>query len=180
MIKLLLSAVALVALCLPASAAIIADLGVDPTSGSGAFSHNLTGVTTTFHDDYTFTLDHAFTLTIASAINNFANANTDFITGFTGSVFAGTPAAPGGLVLGPANAQLGCLGTLQCQFLSGQAVLNVGSYFLEISGTGGGTSGYGGTLSTTAVPGPVVGAGLPGLLAGLGAFVALRRKRRVA
>ena len=145
--KLLLATAAVLALTTASPAAIIADLGVDPTSGSGSFSHNLTGVTTTFNDDYTFTLDRALNLTIASAINNFANADTDFITGFTGSVYAGTPPAPGGgLLLGPAVAQLGCLGTLQCQFLSGEAILGAGSYFLEISGTGGGTSGYGGTL----------------------------------
>lgn len=179
--KLLLVGAAVLALTTASNAAIIADLGLDPTSGSGSFSHNLTGVTTPFNDDYTFTLDHSLTLTIASAINNFANADTDFITGFTGSVFAGTPAAPGGLVLGPAMAQIGCLGTLQCQFLSGQAFLDAGSYFLEISGTGGGTSGYGGTLSTVAVPGPVVGAGLPGLIAfAMGAWGWRRRKQLTA
>jgi hypothetical protein len=179
--KLLLVSAAVLALTTASNAAIITDFGFDPTSGSGSFSRNLTGVAG-FNDDYTFTLTQDATLTIASAINNFANANTDFITGFTGSVFAGTPAAPGGLVLGPASAQLGCLGTLQCQFLSGQAFLDAGSYFLEISGTGGGTSGYGGTLSTVAVPGPIVGAGLPGILAllGFGGWTYKRRKQLAA
>jgi hypothetical protein len=179
--KLLLAAVAAAALVLPSAgnAAIIADLGLDPTSGTGAFSHNLTGVTTPFNDDYTFQLDHTLTLTIASAINNFANASTDFITNFSGSVYAGAPPAPGGgLVLGPAVAQLGCLGTPQCQFLSGQATLSAGSYFLEISGTGGGTSGYGGTLSTVAVPSPLAGGGIPGILAGCFALWGLAKRRR--
>jgi hypothetical protein len=178
--KLLLATAAVLALVVPANAAIVADLGLDPTSGTGAFSHNLTGVTVAFQDDYTFTLDRVLNLTIASAINNFASATTDFITNFSGSVYAGTPPAPGGgLVLGPAVAQLGCLGTVQCQFLSGEAILGPGSYFLEISGIGGGTSGYGGTLSTTlAVPGPLAGAGLPGLLAACVGLWGLAMKRR--
>jgi hypothetical protein len=52
-----------------------------------------------------------------------------------------------------------------------------GNYFLDISGIGGGTSGYGGNIATFAVPGPVVGAGLPGLLGLLGfGFLALKRR----
>jgi hypothetical protein len=178
--KLLLAALFSLSSIASANAVVIADLGLDPTSGTGAFSHNLTGVTVAFQDDYTFTLDRVLNLTIASAINNFASASTDFITNFSGSVFAGAPPAPGGgLVLGPAVAQLGCLGTVQCQFLSGEAILGPGSYFLEISGIGGGTSGYGGTLSTTlAVPGPIAGAGLPGLLAGCIALWGLAKRRR--
>jgi hypothetical protein len=67
-----------------------------------------------------------------------------------------------------------------CQVLSGSAILAAGSYYLDIAGIGGGTSGYGGdlTVRTVAVPGPVVGAGIPGLIALLGGIFGFRRKRK--
>jgi hypothetical protein len=66
--------------------------------------------------------------------------------------------------------------------LAGSAILAGGNYYLDISGVGGGTAGYGGDLTTTpfAVPGPIVGAGLPGLLAALFGLFGLRWRRRYA
>jgi hypothetical protein len=178
--KLLLAAAALLALTASSNAAIIASLGLDPTSATGNFSNSLGTSTAAFTDDYTFSLDRLMSITIASAINVFPSAS-DFITGFTGEVISGTPALPGSVVLGPDTAQLGCLGTLQCQFLAGSAILPAGDYFLQISGTANGSSGYGGNLATVAVPGPIVGAGLPGLLAGFSMLgVWWKRRRQVA
>jgi hypothetical protein len=42
----------------------------------------------------------------------------------------------------------------------------------------GGTEGVSGVLSITTVPGPIAGAGLPGLLAACGSLLALARRRR--
>jgi hypothetical protein len=176
--KLLLASAALVALSLPASAAIITSFGADPTSTSGAFNHSLGALIGGFDDQYTFTLSQDMTLTIASVTNVFAQ-NSDFITDFTGSVFAGTPGAPGAQVIGPVSATLGCGLISNCQGFAGAAFLTAGAYFLDISGIANGTSGYGGNLATFAspVPVPAVGAGLPGVIAGFGALYAWGKRR---
>jgi len=177
--RLLLATAALVALSLPASAAVIQDFGLDPTSAGGAFNHSLGALSGAFDDQYTFTLDQDMTLTIASVTNVFAQ-NSDFITNFSGSVFAGTPGSPGAEIIGPVAAQLGCQPVpANCQGFAGVAFLNAGAYFLDISGIANGTSGYGGNLATFAspVPVPAVGAGLPGVIAGFAAFVAWGKRR---
>src|SRR3954469_18725561 len=93
--KLLLAGTALLGLAAsPASAAIVANLGVNPTSATGAFSHAVGGAV--FNDQITFQLAGAPAfLTIASVTNNFANAASQ-ITGFTGSVFRIVGAIGGG------------------------------------------------------------------------------------
>jgi hypothetical protein len=148
--KLLLATAAVLALSAPANAALIANFGVNPTSATGAFNHAVGGAT--FSDQYTFQLVGAPQfLTIGSATNNFADPS-DFITNFSGSVYQQVGAVGGGddiLVLGPDFATLNC--GLACQGFGGSAVLDAGSYYLQINGTGGGTSGYGGTLSNAAV-----------------------------
>ena len=48
-------------------------------------------------------------------------------------------------VIGPINAGA-CPIIPNCQFAAGSALLIPGSYYLEFTGTGGGTSGYGGNL----------------------------------
>ena len=65
-----------------------------------------------------------------------------------------------------------------CQGVAGSAVLDPGNYFLDLAGSGGGTSGYGGNLTTFAVPAPVLGGGLPGLLMAIGGLFGWRRLRR--
>jgi len=174
--KLLLAATALLALTTASTAAIIPDFGLNPTSAGGAFQHSLGTLSGAFDDQYTFTLNQAMTLTIASVTNVFAQPS-DFITGFTGSVIAGTPALPGVTVIGPVGATP-CLIVPNCQGFAGSAFLNAGNYFLDISGTANGTSGYGGNLATFAVPGPVVGAGIPGVVAACFGLYGLHRRRR--
>jgi|KBSMisStandDraft_5_1062788.scaffolds.fasta_scaffold147854_3 hypothetical protein len=182
--KLLLVAAALGALSLPASAAVVTDLGLDPTSATGAFNHSLGALTGSFDDQYTFHLDHSLTLTIASVTNVFpgGTSSSDFITGFTGSVFAGTPGSPGAQVIGPVTAQQGCGPITNCQGFAGSAILASGFYFLDISGIAGGSSGYGGNLATFAseVPLPAAVWLFGGGLAGLGAMLRRRKQSVVA
>jgi hypothetical protein len=178
--KLLLASTMLLALASGANAAIIADLGVNPSSAQGDFSNSPGGGA--FSDQYTFQLvGGPVFFTIASVTNVFPNV-TDFITGFTASVWLdlGAPGVGGGdvLTIGP-NAAVACPIVPNCQFIAGSGLLDPGNYFLQFTGTGGGTSGYGGNLSTFAVPGPALGAGLPALLGGLSliGFNYLRRRR---
>jgi hypothetical protein len=151
----------------------IQNFGVDPTSSAGAFSHSLAGGA--FDDQYTFSLDHPMTLTIASVTNTFAQLS-DFIANFSGEVVSGTPSLPGPVVIGPVMAS--ACSVPACQGFAGTAFLDSGNYFLDISGVAGATAGYGGNLSTFAVPGPIVGAGLPGMIAGCIGLVGLARLRR--
>ena len=50
--------------------------------------------------------------------------------------------------------------------------------FAELNGTGGNVEFYVSGLTYNAVPGPMVGAGLPGLIAACGGLLALARRRR--
>jgi len=176
--KLLLAAAALLALSASGNAAIITNLGVNPTSSQGDFSNSPGGGV--FSDQYTFQLiGGPQFFTVASVTNVFPNPS-DFIANFNVSLFQdfGGPGPGGGdiLVVGPVAAQP-CLIIPNCQFAAGSGILAPGNYFLQLAGIGGGTSGYGGNLSTTAVPGPLVGAGIPGLLAAFG-LLGLNRWRR--
>jgi hypothetical protein len=163
-----------------ANAVIIANLGVNPTSAQGDFSNSPGGGS--FEDQFTFQLvGGPQFLTIASVTNVFPNP-TDFITNFMASVF--TTGADGIVnnaddvgVIGPVAAT-SCLLVPNCQGAAGFANLNPGSYYLEFTGSGGGTSGYGGNISTFVVPGAIAGAGLPGLVIACGGLLALARRRR--
>jgi hypothetical protein len=174
--KLLLAAAAVLALTTAGNTAIISDLGLDPNLNVG---RTVTGGGF-FDDQFTFTLDAASTITIVAVLNTFPlGPNTPaFIDGFTGSVFAGTPAVPGAAVIGPTLATMGCGPVVNCQSLGGTATLDAGTYFLDFFGTAGASAAYGGTINTFAVPGPIVGAGIPGILAmfGMGGW-AWRRRR---
>jgi hypothetical protein len=186
--RLLLAGTMLAAFVFASSAAnalIITDLGNNPTSASGHFSNSVLG--TTFDDQYPFHLIGTQFVTFASATNDFLSA-TDFITGFTGQLFSSGPnGLPGGgddvAINVPVLAVPCPTNPTGCQVLAGSAILAGGNYFLDISGTGGGTAGYGGNLTTAlAVPLPIAGAGLPGLVAGLLGLFGLRtyRRRRLA
>ena len=182
MLKLLLASSALatvLVLTQPARSAVIADLGVNPTSAQGDFNNSVGGGA--FEDQFTFQLvGGPLFFTIASATNVYPNP-TDFITGFTASIWS---TGDDGIVnngddvlaFGPQLAAP-CPGTPNCQGVSGSGLINPGAYYLEFTGFGGGTSGYGGNLSTFAVPNPVLGGGLPGLLMAIGGFVGWRRWR---
>lgn len=179
----LLTTAALLALAVPANANIIADLGNNPNSATGHFSNSVLG--TTFDDQYTFHLINFPTfITFASATNDFI-ASTDFITSFRGQLFnSGANGLPGGgddVAVGPVVLGAACPSNpVGCQVLAGSAILAAGNYFLDIAGTGGGTAGYGGDLTTApvAIPGPIAGAGFPGLLAGCVFLWSLAKRRR--
>jgi hypothetical protein len=86
--------------------------------------------------------------------NVFPNV-TDFITNFSAAVWT---VGAGGIVnnlddvavIGPVGATA-CALVPTCQFAGGSVLLYPGSFYLEFIGTGGGTSGYGGNLSTTQI-----------------------------
>lgn len=177
--KLLLAAVAVIGLSVPVNAATIQDFGLDPTSAGGAFNHSLGALTGLFDDQYTFHLDHVATLTIASVTNVFAQ-NSDFITGFHGSVFAGTPALPGAQVIGPVAATSPCGFITLCQGFAGSAILAAGDYFLDIGGFANGTSGYGGNLATFATAETPIPATIWLFASGIGGVAALARRKRKA
>jgi opacity protein-like surface antigen len=181
--RFLLAAVAACCLSAPASADVVADLGINPTSATGSFNHSLGALVGAFDNQLTFQLIGAPQfVTIASVTNVFPSAG-DFITGFTGAVFNTVDGIIGNgndlAVIGPVAATLGCgIGSDICQGFAGAALLDAGAYYLDISGTAGGSSGYGGNLAVAAVPGPVAGAGIPGILAGGLALIGLMRRRR--
>jgi len=175
-----------VALCLVlsqnANAAII-NIGINPNSGQGDFSNGPLPAGL-FADQITFQLvGGPQFVTVGSATNTFAGGagTTDFITGFLGTVrqqLGGAPAPGDPILLGPQLAGPCVEAPTTCQRLAGQSLLNPGNYYLELSGSSGGTAGYGGNLSVFAVPAPIVGAGLPGLIAACGALLAFARRRR--
>ena len=177
--KILLAATALLGLAAsPASAAIVTNLGIDPSSSAGNFSNSPGGGV--FEDQFTFQLiGGPQFLTIGSVTNVFPNP-TDFITNFTAAVWTVgadniVNTADDVAVIGPVNA--GACALPNCQFAAGAALLSPGSFYLELTGIGGGTSGYGGNLSTTqvgAVPEPSTWAMMILGFLGVG-FMAYRR-----
>lgn len=172
--KTVLAAALLTALVSSASASIIADLGTNPTSAQGSFSHS--PAAGPFDDQFLFELAGGPEfLTIASVTNTFA-APADFLANFTGAVIFDGPG--GGTVIGPVSA-VPCIATPDCQGFSGSALLTrVGQYELDISGINPGVGGYGGNLSVAQVPGPTIGSGLPGLLTAIGCLGLLWFRRR--
>jgi hypothetical protein len=180
--RLLLAATALLALTTAGNADII-NVGLNPTSATGHFSNDVGGGP--FADQIAFQLlGSPQFITFASATNDFV-VPADVITNFTGQLFdSGANHLPGGgddFAVGSLVNAVACpTNPSGCQVLAGSEILGPGFYFLNVAGIGGGTSGYGGNLTTAAVavPGPVVGAGLPGLLAACGALFALGRRRR--
>jgi hypothetical protein len=179
----LLTGAILLGLAAAAQAAVVDNLGINPTSAAGDFSSGLLGVNGTgagaFTDQVVFQLvGGPQFLTIASATNVYP-ATTDFITNFKAQGFLQVGAiGPGGgadIPVTPLISAVACPLQANCQGFAGSALLNAGSYYLQLTGIGGGTSGYGGNLAVTQVP-------LPGALAlfasGLVGLGLLRRKRK--
>jgi hypothetical protein len=165
----------------PASAAVFADLGVNPRSTQGDFSNSVGGAL--FSDQYTFQLvGSPLFVTFASATNVFA-APSDFITNFTGQLFQQVGAVgPGGGADIPVSAVVAAVPCQQnptgCQILAGSALLAAGNYYLQLAGIGGGTSGYGGTLTTQGIGVVPLPAALPLFATGLAAMGLLGWRRR--
>ena len=180
--KLLLAASAVLTLSAPAAAAIVGDLGVNPTSATGAFS-NQNLPTGTFDDQWTFQLTGAENFfTIASATNVFPST-TDFITNFNGSIFQIVGTIGGGddiLLFGPELATNNC-GT-QCQGFGGAGFLPAGEFYLNIAGDAGSTAGYGGDIATIAVAVPELSTWLMMLVGflGLGGLAMRKSQLRLA
>jgi len=182
--KLLLAAVALVALSLPAQAVVV-NLQTNPNSATGNFSLAPGGAL--FEDQVVFGLSGGPQfVTIANATNTFASATTDRITNWVASIYsAGLDQIVNNtddvLLFGPQAAQA-CIIVANCQFVGGSGtIFGSGLYYAEFTGQGGGTSGYSGNISTIAVsevPIPAVGAGLPGIIAGFGAYLAWRKRKK--
>ena len=183
--QLLLATATLFALSTVSHAAVVGDLGVNPTSSQGAFNNgNLP--TGTFADQWTFQLQGTQFITIGSATNDYPQVS-DFITNFNGSVYdivGAIDAVPGSgddiLVLGPAFAVPGNCSP-GCQTFGGSAILNAGDYYLNIAGSAGSTAGYGGNLAVaqiSGVPEPATWMMLVLGFLGIGTL-ALRRKSQL-
>jgi hypothetical protein len=179
---LILPAAALLAMTVAGHAApvVVGDLGADPTSASGNFIQSLNGVTTPFSDEFTFSLSHSSNFVIAGVQNSFAQPS-DFITNFGASVFnvgadglINTADDFAVIVGGPA---VPCQFNPACQVIAGSAFLAGGNYYVDITGTGGGTSGFqGGVAAVAAVPEPATWAMMLLGFVGVGLF-GMRKKK---
>ena len=156
--KLLLTSVALLAMCTAGNAAIFNILTPDPTSSAGNFSLSPGGGA--FTDEVTFFVSAPSTFTIANATNVFPRT-TDRITNWQASIWDSVDGIVGNgndtLLFGPQTAGA-CFAVPSCQIVGGSGSLNgPGLFYAEFTGIGGGTSGYSGNISTFAVPGPKAG-----------------------
>jgi hypothetical protein len=187
--KLLVTTALMAGLAAPASAAVITDFGVNPRGNVGIFANDPNGgpnIGGVFSDQYTFELDGASFITVASATNSYPGGlpSTDFISGFNASVYeiVGDIGAGGGadiLVLGPAFANVGD----ESQELSGRAILGAGNYYLQIEGNAGITAGYGGNFATVplaAVPEPATWFMMIMGFAGIGVMAMRKQQLRLA
>jgi len=167
----------------PASAAVVDNLGINPTSRTGDFSSGTLGINGTgggaFTDQVLFQLVGSPSFVTITSATNVYPAPTDFITNFQGAVYQQVGALGGAddiLRFGPEIAQA-CILQPSCQVLAGAGILEAGSYYLQLSGIGGGTSGYGGNLAVTPVPIPGALALFASGLLGLGALSKMRKKK---
>lgn len=134
--------------------------------------------------------NYFFTLTVASNFNvNITASNSSFpqIENWQMAVYldadgngtGDTLINPPGVVGGTGNPQ-----TIALSILNLAANTGSGQYLLQVTGDALSSlpdgSIYNGNVSSVAVPGPIIGAGLPGLLVACGGLLALGRRRRKA
>jgi hypothetical protein len=121
----------------------------------------------------------AFTLSVASSFTADASATNslNLISHWGMALYLGAPPPPGGGLL--ETAILTAVPGSQELDLTAPS-LGPGAYFLQITGDSCIICSYGGDVSAAAVPGPTVGAGLPGLISAGGFLFAWLRNRRTS
>lgn len=165
-----------------AAVATVADLGLNPNftlpspvNSTGAIS-----------EDYLFQISAPASFS-AIVSNTFFGDPASEIVGLSLAIFSCTscivgPGSTGNPVAGLTLTTSTAPDIFHIASLSG--LLQAGSYFLRVTGTGGSGAAYGGNVSTAAAaPGPTpIPSTLPLFATGIGAMglLAWRRKRRVA
>ena len=175
------------AMALPAAAntiTVINDLGTNPTAVSSA-PLVVNSPTTTFADAYTFTVSGAPQYVVSAVAANTYAKDASFIQNFQVSLWSvgsdGTAGTGDDVeLLGPSSPSIVPPPPGSQSASVAGALLSSGKYYFEVQGIGSTNTSYNGSVDTVsrAVPGPMAGAGLPGLIAACGAMLALARRRR--
>jgi len=180
------------AICVGVNSAAAAPLCVAGTPGPGSnLGANPNGAqfcnvvsTDNFINNYFFTLTVAsnFNVNITASNSSFPQIDNWEMAVYLDSDGNGTGDSlinPPGVVGGTGNPQ-----TIALSILNLAANTGTGQYLLQVTGDAAlaapDGSIYNGNVSSVAVPGPIIGAGLPGLLAACTGLVMLGRRRRKA
>jgi hypothetical protein len=169
---------------IPSGANTIANCGLDPV-GCLFNSGGANSAAGSFTMDVTFNLDTTLTITTSSGESAESKQADRYITGWQLGIYNSSNVLVAGLVTATDNT--GPPPDNIAQNVTILTVLGPGSYYAEFTGTGGATASFTGSLDTFSptggnqgVPGPIAGAGLPGLIMGAGGFLAFWRRRRQA